>query len=130
MADSIVQQKIARLIQRELSEILLRGHAPAGGLVTLSVVRVSPDLEHAKAYLSVFPDALLEETVESYNAKHWQLRHELSGRIRSKLRKMPELRFYADDSGRESERINRLLDSIRPEGGWQEKPDDEAQAEE
>ena len=62
------QQKIARLLQKELSEIFRVQTAKMGGvLVSVSAVRVSPDLSIARAYLSIFPSERANEIIESIN---------------------------------------------------------------
>jgi ribosome-binding factor A len=113
MSESIVQKRTAKLILQELADIFSHEltYLP-GALLTISQVRVPPDLGMAKVYVSVLPDARLEEAATTLNEHAWEVRHALSRRIRNKLRKMPELRFYADDSFKEAERINRLLDSM------------------
>ena len=104
------QNKIARLIQKELSEIfLLQTKAMHGVLVSVSVVRISPDLSYAKAYLSVFPSARSEEIVGNINANMKSIRYELGKRVRLQLRIIPELRFFVDDSLDYAERIDELL---------------------
>lgn len=113
MSESVVQKRTAKLIQQELADILSRELTYlSGALLTVSQVRVPPDLGLAKVYVSVLPDTRLEEAATTLNENAWEIRRALSQRIRNKLRKMPELRFYADDSYKEAERINRLLDEI------------------
>ena len=105
--DSTRQSKIARLIQKELGDIFLKMTKETRGvLVSVSIVRVSPDLGIAKAYLSVFPSAKGEEIVELLNKS---IRFELGNRVRHQLRIIPELRFYLDDSLDYIENIDNLL---------------------
>ena len=93
------QNKIPRLIQKELSEIfLLQTKRMPGILVSVSVVRISPDLSYAKAYLSVFPSERGEEIVKNINDNMKAIRFELGKRLRFQLRIIPELRFFVDDS--------------------------------
>lgn len=97
--ESTRQAKIARLLQKELSEIFRRQTAKTQGvLVSVSTVRVTPDLSIAKAYLSVFPSDKAEEMLKSINASAKTIRYELAQRVRFQLRKTPELQFYIDDS--------------------------------
>ncbi len=113
MGESIVQKKVAKLIQQELGDLFSHeiNYVP-GTFPTVTVVRVPPDLGLAKIYVSVLPDSKLQEVAEALNEKNWEVRHLLAKRIRNKVRKIPELRFYADDSLKEAERINRLLDDL------------------
>ena len=108
--DSTRQSKIARLIQKELGDIFLKMTKETRGvLVSVSIVRVSPDLGIAKAYLSVFPSAKGEEIVELLNKSNKSIRFELGNRVRHQLRIIPELRFYIDDSLDYIENIDSLL---------------------
>jgi ribosome-binding factor A len=104
------QAKIARLLQKELSEIFrLQTAKMRGTLVSVSAVRVSPDLSIARVYLSVFPSAKAQEMLESINKSAKTIRYELAQRVRYQLRKTPELAFYIDDSLDYIENIDNLL---------------------
>lgn len=104
------QAKISRLIQKELSEIFRRQTAALGGvLVTVSAVRVSPDLSIAKVYLSIFPPAKSQEILENIKRQSKTCRYELAQAVKDTLRKCPDLSFYLDDSLDYVENIDRLL---------------------
>ncbi len=104
------QAKISRLLQKELSEIFRQQTAKMHGtLVTVSIVRVSPDLSVAKAYLSVFPSNKAQEVIEAVNKSAKSIRYELAQKIRYVLRKTPEFQFYLDDSLDYLENIDNLL---------------------
>ena len=104
------QQKIARLLQKELSEIFRVQTAKMGGvLVSVSAVRVSPDLSIARAYLSIFPSERANEIIESINHSARSVRYELAQRVRYQLRKTPEPTFFIDDSLDYIEHIDSLL---------------------
>lgn len=104
------QAKISRLLQKELSEIFRRETAKLSGtLVTVSSVKVSPDLSIAKSYLSVFPSEKALEVIENVNHTAKTIRYELAQRVRFQLRRCPELQFYLDDSIDYLENIDRLL---------------------
>ena len=110
--ESTRQAKIARLLQKELSEIFRQQTAKTHGtIVTVSVVRVSPDLSVAKAYLSVFPSEKAPEVLASINASAKTIRYELAQKVRFQLRKTPELQFYLDDSIDYLEKIDSLLNT-------------------
>lgn len=105
------QAKIARLIQKELSEIFRQQTAKTHGIIiSVSTVRVSPDLSIAKAYLSVFPTDRSQEVMENINDSARTIRYELAQRVRFQLRKTPELHFYLDDSLDYIENIDALLE--------------------
>lgn len=104
------QAKISRLLQKELSEILrLQTAKTHGMIVSVSAVRISPDLSIAKAYLSIFPSAKAPETLENIKRNAKTIRYELAQRVRFQLRKTPELAFYLDDSLDYIENIDNLL---------------------
>lgn len=108
--ESTRQAKIARLIQKELSEIFRQQTAKLHGvLVSVSTVRVSPDLSVARAYLSVFPSDKAQATLESVNKSAKSVRYELAQKVRYQLRKTPELTFFLDDSLDYLENIDNLL---------------------
>ena len=93
------QNKIARLIQKELSEMFqAQTRAMHGVLVSVSVVRISPDMSYARGYLSVFPSERAEEIVKNINDNVKSIRYELGKRVRYQLRIIPELKFFVDDS--------------------------------
>lgn len=104
------QAKIARLIQKELSEIFRRQTSAMGGvLVSVSQVRITPDLSIAKAYLSIFPPEKSAEILENIRNQAKTVRYELAQNVKEVLRKCPELQFYLDDSLDYIENIDRLL---------------------
>lgn len=104
------QNKIARLIQKELSDIfLLQTKAMHGVLVSVSVVRISPDMSYARVYLSVFPPERSEEIVKNINDNMKSIRFELGNRVRHQLRIIPELKFFVDDSLDYAAHIDELL---------------------
>ena len=108
--DSTRQNKISRLIQKELSDIFLKmAKETRGIMVSVSIVRVSPDLGIAKAYLSVFPSERGNEVIEHLTNNTKAIRYELGNRVRHQLRIIPELRFYLDDSLDYIEHIDNLL---------------------
>lgn len=108
--ESTRQNKIARLIQKELSDIFQKQtQATRGTLVSVSVCRISPDMSVCRAYLSVFPSDTANAILANINANARQIRYELGQRTRHQLRIIPELRFFLDDSLDYAENIDRLL---------------------
>lgn len=104
------QNKISRLIQKELSEIfLLQTKSMNGVLVSVSAVRISPDMSIARVYLSVFPSERSKEIVKNTNDNMKSIRYELGTRVRYQLRIIPELKFFVDDSLDYAEHIDELL---------------------
>ena len=109
--DSTRQQKISRQIQRDIAEILQKELADTlrGTLVTVTTVRVSPDLAYAKLYLSIFPFERCEQTLDLIKEKSWYVRKLLGARIRNQLKIVPELEWFIDDSLEYIENIDNLL---------------------
>ena len=104
------QSKISRLLQKDLSDIFLNETRKTHGvLISVSVVRVSPDLSVAKVYLSIFPSEKAQEILDSIRLNARNIRYELAQRIRFQLRKTPELSFFLDDSLDYIENIDMLL---------------------
>ena len=104
------QNKISRLLQKELSEIFLfQTKAMPGILISVSAVRISPDKSIARVYLSVFPSEKAEEMVKNINENMKSIRFELGTRVRHQLRIIPELKFFVDDSLDYIEKIDSLL---------------------
>lgn len=104
------QAKIARLLQKELSEIFRRQTAALGGvLVSVTAVRVSPDLSVARVYLSIFPTEKSADLLDNIRRSAKTVRYDLAQQVRQVLRKCPELQFFLDDSLDYAENIDRLL---------------------
>ncbi len=105
------QHKVSRLLQKELGEYLQKnGPVFSGGkMVTVTVVRISPDLGVAKVYLSIFPGEGLEKALQSITDKAGLIRREIGKRLRNQLRHIPEFVFYLDDSLDYADRIDNLL---------------------
>ena len=104
------QNRICRLLQKELSLIFQsQTRAMKGVMVSVTRVRVSPDLSICTAYLSIFPSEKSEELLQNIQRNTSQVRYELGTRVRNQLRIIPELRFFIDDSLDYIERIDELL---------------------
>ena len=104
------QNKIARLLQKELSDMFQRQTAAMSGvLVSVSKCCVSPDMSVCRGYLSVFPSERAEEIVQNINNNQKQVRFELGTRVGKQLRIIPELKFFIDDSLDYVEHIDDLL---------------------
>ncbi|HAN19049.1 MAG: ribosome-binding factor A [Bacteroidetes bacterium GWC2_33_15] len=105
------QNKISRLVQKELSDIFQKNTTSLfqGKMITVTAVNVSPDLSVAKVYLSLFPVKEKEDFIKYVNTVESQVRFELGKRVRHQLRKIPELAFFVDDSLDYIENIDNLL---------------------
>ena len=104
------QARISRLLQKELADIFQsQTRMMRGVLVSVTRVKISPDLSICTAYLSVFPSATGEELLENIRGNEKSVRYELGTRVRNQLRIIPELRFFLDDSLDYLEKIDGLL---------------------
>ena len=110
-APSTRQLKVAREIQKDMAEILRsKGMAAFGGaMVTVSEIRVSPDLSLAKTYVSIFPSAKAEEVMKILNENVKAYRGELGHLVGKQFRIVPEIDFYLDSSLDYAEHIDQLL---------------------
>ncbi|MDR0682466.1 MAG: 30S ribosome-binding factor RbfA [Dysgonamonadaceae bacterium] len=103
-------QKMERLIQKDLSEIfLLQTKQMHGVMVSVTNVKMSPDLGVSKAYLSIFPSQRGKEIMDNINMNKKSIRYELGTRIGKQIRRIPELTFFLDDSIDYLENIDQLL---------------------
>lgn len=110
-APSTRQLKVGRELQKDLAEIIRsKGMAAFGGaMVTVSEVRVSPDLSIAKTYVSIFPSAKSDEVMGILNDNVKAYRGELGRKVATQLRIVPEIVFYLDSSLDYAEHIEQLL---------------------
>lgn len=108
------QQKVNRLIQRDLSEIFQKDslNILQGSLVTVTSVQMTPDLGMAKVYLSFFPDQEKENLIQAIQDHKSAYRGELGSRIRHQFRKIPELIFYLDDTSEVASKVEELFKKI------------------
>ncbi len=108
---STKQNKVARLLQKELGDIFQKKSRRLfqNKMITVTVVRISPDLLIAKVYLSIYPSKNNEDTLALVRHHAGEIRYELGNRIRHQVRKIPELNFFIDDSLDYIENIDRLL---------------------
>ena len=104
------QNRISRLLQKELSLIFQsQTRMMHGVMVSVTRVKISPDLSVCTAYLSIFPSEKGEELLQNIQTNEKTIRYELGTRVRNQLRIIPELRFFIDDSLDYIEHIDELL---------------------
>ncbi|MCI5990452.1 MAG: 30S ribosome-binding factor RbfA [Candidatus Cryptobacteroides sp.] len=105
------QLKVARELQKDIAEIIRsKGMAAFGGaMVSVTEVRISPDLSVAKVYVSVFPSAKSEEVMQLVNENARTIRGELGRIVAKQFRIVPELAFFLDSSLDYAEHIDELL---------------------
>lgn len=109
--DSIRQQKIGKMIQTEMADILIKDfrHLCGKALVTVTHVRITPDLGISRVYLSIFAAEDKNTTLNQFIDHIPEIRYALGKRIRHQVRIIPEIQFYIDDSLDFIERIDKAL---------------------
>jgi ribosome-binding factor A len=114
MTGTTRQQKYARLIQKEVSEIFQRDKKGIleNAFITLADVRVSPDLSVAKIYISMLLAKDKEKVLEKINTRKKEIRKELGERIGKQVRIIPELVFYIDEVEENAQRIEDLIKNL------------------
>lgn len=108
------QQKFARLIQKELGDMFqadVKGLFN-GAFITVTTVRVSPDLSIAKVYLSFLNQKDKQGVLEDIEDKNKAIRSELAKRIGKQVRIIPVLQFYLDDTAEYASKIEGLFNNI------------------
>ncbi|MFT6844322.1 MAG: ribosome-binding factor A [Flavobacteriales bacterium] len=108
---SIRQEKVANLVKRELSIIFQQkaGDWFLGRFITVTTVRISPDLSVARAYLSLFTKENKEDIINDIRKESFRIRKELGSKVGKQLRIVPNLMYFLDDSLDYAETIDNLL---------------------
>lgn len=111
--ESTRQKKVSRLIQKEIADIFLRkgNEFAPGKLISITKVRVSPDLSFARIYLSIFPSTNINDVLQNVQDHSTRIRFDLGHKVRTQLRIVPDIAFFIDDSLDYIEKIDRLLKS-------------------
>jgi ribosome-binding factor A len=109
------QKQVAGLLNKELSDIFQRLGLSMmdGGMVSISSVKITPDLFDARIYLSFFkvPDSFA--ALKRIEERSWEIKKELTGRVRHQLRSMPKLTFYIDDTLDYVDKMEQLFNQIK-----------------
>ena len=108
------QSKFSRQIQKDLGEIFQKNprHFFGSPLVTLTGVEVSPDLSVAKVYLSIFPIQEADKVFLRLKEIKSEVRKLLGNKIGKRIRKIPELVFYHDDTEEQASKLDNLIDNL------------------
>ncbi len=116
------QKQVAGEIQKDLNEIFQRLGLSMlnGGMVSIASVKVTPDLFEARVYLSFFKVKDPVETLKMIEERAWEIKKELTARVRHQLRSMPQLSFYIDDTLEYVDKMDQLFKDIKK----QDKKDD------
>ena len=111
------QEKVARQIQKDLGELMQqhRGEWMAGAFVTIAKVTITPDLGYVNVYLSLYNNANRVAVLDHINDQNKEIRKALAQRVRHNFRKIPEIRFYEDDTLDYVEKMDELFKKISAE---------------
>jgi ribosome-binding factor A len=118
------QKQVAGLIQAEVDDIIRRLGLSMidGGMMSISAVKVTPDLLEARIYLSFFQVADPKAALKKVTDRAWEIKRELNARIKTQLRLMPELRFFHDDTLDYVFKMENLFNEIKKEDEKRENP--------
>jgi ribosome-binding factor A len=113
------QKQVAGLLNKELSDIFQRLglNMMDGGMVSIASVKITPDLFDARVYLSLFKIEDPQATLKKIEDRSWEIKKELTERVRHQLRSMPKLTFYIDDTLEYVDKIEKLFKDINKEKG-------------
>lgn len=111
------QKQIGGLIQEEINTIFQRLGLSFinGGMVSVSSVKVTPDLLEVRIYLSIYNASDKNEVLKKIEERHWEIKKELTARVKHQLRRMPELKFFLDDTLDHVFRMEELFAKIKKE---------------
>lgn len=112
------QKQVAELLKQELSVILQRLGLSMmdGGMVSISAVKVTPDLFEARIYLSLFQIKDPAATMKNIGERSWEIKKELVSRVKHQLRSMPQLSFFQDDTLDYVFKMEEVFKKINEEG--------------
>lgn len=126
MAETIKQRQVAKTIQWALSEVFRQEAAEIlkGAMVSVSHVKMTPDLLEARIYLSIFNTPDPDEIMQYIQFNNKQIRGALGKRIKNQVRRIPELNFYRDDTLEEVMKLEALFKEIRDKENRSEPSDE------
>jgi ribosome-binding factor A len=110
------QKQVGGLIQQEITDIFQRLNMSMmdGGMVSVSSVKITPDLLEARIYVSLFQVAGAKATMKKIEDRSWEVKKELAVRIKHQLRRIPELKFFQDDTLDHVFKMEELFKNIKP----------------
>ncbi|MFZ4057593.1 MAG: 30S ribosome-binding factor RbfA [Ferruginibacter sp.] len=116
-AETKRQKQVAGLINQELNDIFLRMNLNMmdGGMISISSVKITPDLYEARVYLSMFQIKDPIATLKKFEEKYKEIRKELGNRVRHQLRSIPEIKFFVDDTLEYVFKMEELFEKIKKE---------------
>ncbi len=111
------QKQIAGLIQEEINAIFQRLGLSFvnSAMISVSSVQITPDLLEARIYLSIFNATDKKATLKKLEERQWEVKKELASRIKTQVRRIPELRYFLDDTLDQVFKMEELLNKIKEE---------------
>ena len=111
------QKQIAGLVQQEMNEIFQRLglNMMDGGMISISSVKITPDLLEARIYLSFFQVKDAKSALKKIEERGWEIKKELANRVRHQLRSIPELKYFQDDTLEHVFKMEELFKKINEE---------------
>ena len=115
MVEGKRQKQVAAVLEKELNDIFQKLGLSMlnGGMVSIASVKVTPDLYEARVYLSLFKIEDQKGTLKLIEDRAWEIKKELTARVRHQLRSMPVLHFYLDDTLEYVDKIENLFREIK-----------------
>jgi ribosome-binding factor A len=109
------QKQVASVLEKELNDIFQRLGLSMmdGGMISISSVKITPDLFDARIYLSFFKVKDPVEALKKIEERSWEIKRELTARVRHQLRSMPQLNFYIDDTLEYVDKMEQLFKEIK-----------------
>ena len=109
------QKQVAAVLEKELNDIFQKLGLSMinGGLVSIASVKITPDLFDARVYLSFFKVTDPVETLKLIEERSWEIKKELTARVRHQLRSMPQIKFYIDDTLDYVDKMENLFKEIK-----------------
>ena len=110
------QKQVGSLLQEEMSDIFQRMglNMVDGGMVSISNVKITPDLLEARIYLSLFQVKDAKAAMQKIEDKKWEIKKELAAKVKHQLRRIPELKFFKDDTLDHVFKMEELFKQIKP----------------
>lgn len=125
MVEGKRQKQVAAVLEKELNDIFQRLGLSMidGGMVSISSVKITPDLFDARVYLSLFKVNDPVVTLKHIQEKSWEIKRELTARVRHQLRSMPQLTFFIDDTLEYVDKMEKLFKDIKEQDSQQKHKD-------
>jgi len=109
------QKQVASVLEKDLNEIFQRLGLSMmdGGMISISSVKITPDLFDARVYLSFFKVKDPIQALKTIEERSWEIKRELTARVRHQLRSMPQLSFFIDDTLEYVDKMEQLFKDIK-----------------